>query len=576
MAFIQRQRLEEKVYGIFIAEDLIDDSTGIIPMRGLKSPLSLKSRFVRRLSKMLGAEVDIRQGNHGNAIEIFLTRNRSIARVRVGLDNELRKFMRATEDALASIAKNADGPQDVLKIACDDLWDIILVFNRIKIETIIQRLQKTLQDYQKTFDNLVTRMFGIDDPEYTDRLLDRELGDSIILLSQRAKSYDRSMKELNALVQTASKMTRVLLHLQERVRSLLEKTLFADKLYDLICTLGFPERVHNTMVRSARASKMFQRVTFHFKPSSPGKTVSFAIPKESLTQPNPTNPSSSPRQQEEPNRRHLENTTPTPKTVTPTLPFRHPQLAISSLGPLMTAVQPYLAREDRGLALARLQPATKQDTAQLIGTILQKKLLPMQASAWYAFGFVTTRNDDEEQYLSGIYMALLSEADNSKVTFRELQTSLEIEKNSLVKLFDKHGYGHFRQQFPYLETFLTTPPQQRSTVWKLRQFLADPTDDEPPACLQRDYGFRYCRQREEVLHLKDIYTCMLRKIGPKNLHAACINGRLFATAVKEGVDIDPKDKRFLNNDYGSPFLGIDNEGGLEAYRGPFYRRKLKL
>jgi hypothetical protein len=106
--------------------------------------------------------------------------------------------------------------------------------------------------------------------------------------------------------------------------------------------------------------------------------------------------------------------------------------------------------------------------------------------------------------------------------------------------------------------------------------LKDPTDDEPPACLQRDYGFKYCRQREEVLRLKEIYTRMLRKLGPKDLHTACVHGRLFGTAAKEGVEIDPNDKRFLNSDYGSPFLGLDNAGGLEAYRGPFYRRKLKL
>ncbi|CAN9371236.1 unnamed protein product [Alternaria sp. RS040] len=569
----QHQRVEEKVYGVLGKEDLIDDSTGVIPMRGLKTELSLKDRFARRLSKMLDAEVDIQQKDNGNAMEIFLTRNRSIARVRVGLENELRKFIRATEDALASIAKNADGPRDVLQIACDDLWDVILIFNRSKVETIIQKLQKTLQYYRETFDDLVTRMFGIDDPEYKDQLLDRELGDRIISLSQQINSYDRSMKELNALVHLASETTRVLLHLQERLRSILEKTRLADKLYELICALGFPERVHSTMVRLAKASQSFENVKFHLRPSSPGKTVSFAIPIESSTQPNATKPLS-PQRQEKPKRRcYVENKITIP-AVTPTLPFHHPRPAISSLDPLMTAVQVYLAREDKGLALVRLQPATKQETTQLIGTILQRKILPMHASAWYAFGFVTTKNEDQEQRLSGLYKALLSEADNSEVIFYELQTALE--KNTLVTLFDKHGYAHFRELFLHLENFLTTLPQQRPTVWRLRQFIQDPTDDEPPACLQRDYGFRYCRQREEVLRLKEIYTRMLRKLGPTDLHTACIHGRLFETAMKEGVEIDPKDKRFLNSDYGSPFLGLDNEGGLEAYRGPFYRRKLKL
>jgi len=108
MAPTQYQSME-KVYGIFLAEDLIDDSTGIIPMRGLKTELSLKGRFARRLLKMLGAEVNIQQASNGNTMEIYLTRSRSIARARAGLDNELRTFLRAMEDALASIAKNADG-----------------------------------------------------------------------------------------------------------------------------------------------------------------------------------------------------------------------------------------------------------------------------------------------------------------------------------------------------------------------------------------------------------------------------------------------------------------------------------
>lgn len=240
----------------------------------------------------------------------------------------------------------------------------------------------------------------------------------------------------------------------------------------------------------------------------------------------------------------------------------------------MTAVQPYLAQGDRGLALGRLQPAAKQHVAQLVGTVLRKKLLPMQTTAWYSFGFVTTKDEEEERQLAGLYAVLLTTADNPEAIFRELQTALEL--NTLVALFDTNEYAHFRGLFPYLETFLTTTPTKRSTVWRLRQFIQDPVDDEPPACLQRDYGFSFCRQREEVLRLKAIYVRMLRKLGPKNLHTACVHGRLSEAATKEGLYVDIKDRRFLSNDYGSPFLGLDGEGGLEAYRGPFYRKKLKL
>lgn len=109
MASTQHQRVEEKVYGILGKEDLIDDSTGVIPMRGPKTELSLKDRFARRLPKMLGAETDIQQANNDNTINIYLTRSRPTNQVRISLNNELRKFVQAMEAALASIAKNADG-----------------------------------------------------------------------------------------------------------------------------------------------------------------------------------------------------------------------------------------------------------------------------------------------------------------------------------------------------------------------------------------------------------------------------------------------------------------------------------
>ncbi|CAN9341890.1 unnamed protein product [Alternaria alternata] len=298
MASTQHQRVEEKVYGILGKEDLIDDSTGVIPMRGLKTELSLKDRFARRLSKMLGAETDIQQANNDNTINIYLTRSRPTNQVRISLNNELRKFVQAMEAVLASIAKNADGPQHELQIACDELWDVVLIFNRSKIELIIQRLKKIFEDYQTTYVDLVARMFGIDDVECKHYMLDRELGDRIISLSQQINSYDGSMEELDTLVHTASEMTRVLLHLRERLRSLLQRTLFADGLYDLICTLGFPERVHHTMVRSARASKVFEHVKFHFRPSSPRKAVSFAVSTKSSMRPNAKKPLVSPQRQE--------------------------------------------------------------------------------------------------------------------------------------------------------------------------------------------------------------------------------------------------------------------------------------
>jgi len=422
-------------------------------------------------------------------------------------------------------------------------------------------------------------MFGIDDADNRGSRLDRELGDKIIRLSHDVHAFDGSMKELNQLIQFASTMTRVNHNLRDRLRYLLEKTYFANKLFDLICALGFPECVYSTLVRAARSSQTFKKVNFHLRPQSPVKSVSFATPMASPTLPKTIKPSPPPQKEKSKQRQRYEATaieTAITAPIPPSLPLPSPppQPALTGLSPLMTAVQPYLNQQDRNLSLHSLQPATKQETAQLIGTVLRERLLSTQTAAWYSFGFITAKDEEQERQLAGLYVAILKEAKNPEDAFRELQTALET--HSIVRLFDKYEYSHFRDLFPYLKTFLSTPLTKRSTVWRLRQFIQDPVDDEPPACLQRDYGFKFCRHREEVLRVKEIYTSILKEMGPQKLDIACVNGRLSETVMKEGVHVDHKDRRFLKNDYGSPFLGLDCEGGLENYRGPFYRKPLKL
>jgi len=95
---------EESPYGIFVEEDLIDDSTGIVPTKGLGIPLSLKDRFLRRLSKMLGTAANIREAPNVNAMDIFLTRDKQSPRPNIALDEGLRKFVRELEDGLATVA----------------------------------------------------------------------------------------------------------------------------------------------------------------------------------------------------------------------------------------------------------------------------------------------------------------------------------------------------------------------------------------------------------------------------------------------------------------------------------------
>jgi len=100
---------EESPYGIFVEEDLIDDSTGVVPTKGLGISLSLKDRFLRRLSKMLGTAANIREAPNVNAMDIFLARDKQSARPDIALDEALRKFVRELEDGLAAVATHSSG-----------------------------------------------------------------------------------------------------------------------------------------------------------------------------------------------------------------------------------------------------------------------------------------------------------------------------------------------------------------------------------------------------------------------------------------------------------------------------------
>jgi hypothetical protein len=90
-------------------EDLVDDSTGVIPTLGLGTPLNLRERFIRRLSKLLVADVTIQEDGNKRSMTIFLSRNKASAQPRIELDKELRKFVRAMEDALPTIATESLG-----------------------------------------------------------------------------------------------------------------------------------------------------------------------------------------------------------------------------------------------------------------------------------------------------------------------------------------------------------------------------------------------------------------------------------------------------------------------------------
>jgi hypothetical protein len=466
------------------------------------------------------------------------------------------------------------------------------MYSYLNVDHVVESIQACFSQNETTFEEFLTKMFGILDHTESRSTLDRELGDRLIFLNQAVRSYDKSMKQLHSLIRYASDMIKKIQSLQDRLKYLLQKSRFADTLFKLICTLGFPGRAHNTFVRAAKFTLSFTNITTHVKPNMASPRRGRSIAPSATSSATTTAPNRVKRASDTISTASSQTTTntasasPSPRTKQssqklPQNPLETLQQNLPSPTPdrrepikpepnhekdTFAVIRPYLAEEDQLPELS----VSKQDTIRLLQAVLNGNLLQISTNAWYRFGFVTARDEEEERQIGGLYAAILKEAHNKALIFSEIAHA--IGTNTMSKLFDAHGWGHFGQELPQLELFLNTPSHQRPTVWRLKQFLQIDGDPEPPAALQRDYGFKFCRQREEVYYLKAVYAQMLAHVGPIKLHHACIFGRLYDTARQRGVTVDPKYKRLMENDYPAPCVGFDNDDGLAAYRGRFYKR----
>ncbi|KAI0573359.1 hypothetical protein Ptr902_04185 [Pyrenophora tritici-repentis] len=564
--------MRPRVKDTFVAQDLTDDSTEVIPVIGLQKVMSLKDRLINRLSQTIKRDVTLEEDTIHQSIKIHVFPNRSSPQA--PLDGETQKLLSTMMDTLSLIAKHKQGP--TYDDACEVLWNAILEYSYPHIDGVIDSMNRIFDT--ETFQSSIAN-FTMPQPEST---ADEELGTRLLTLCQDVKGCESSLKNINALAQVASTMTRVIMNLGERLKFFLRKAQISNELYQLICELGFPERIHKTLIRAARTCSNFLHPTIHLERVSLSngrplmQRAEFPDSRGALSAPKPAPPpqiSNSKRIpfQQATSEACLSSSPPASQLRASTQPSSLGQPRTTMYCAVMETAQKYLAQEDRHQTFLRLKPDTKQLVAHLVGTLLRTRLLPVDVEAWQAFGFVTASSEEEERQLAGLYSVLLKEAENPQKIFCDLQRALET--NTLTVLFDNNGYGHFRQMFPKLEAFLRTPPAQRSTVWRLKQFVLNKNETEPPAWAQRDYGFKFCKQREEVLLLKEIYNKICKKISLKDLHTACIHGRLYEAAVQKGVFVDAKYKRLMQNDYPSPFLGYENDKGLKNYRGSFFKKR---
>lgn len=236
----------------------------------------------------------------------------------------------------------------------------------------------------------------------------------------------------------------------------------------------------------------------------------------------------------------------------------------------MHTIRSYLPEEDRRLHLLKLQPPSKLAAALLIGCVLHGIPVPPGSDTYYTFGFSTCCNEEHVRELAGYYRQLLDTTLSPTVVFQGIMKALE--HGTLPGLLRNKSHQNLDKNFPVLTQFLLMQPEKRFSVHRLIQFIRDEDNEEPFPCLKRDYGFKFCTQREQVAKLKVLYSNVIDKGGPGKLHYACTFGRLLDHAISTLGYVDLSMHRLLENDYPSPTVGYDNSRGLGNYLMPLFKR----
>ncbi|KAH7089476.1 hypothetical protein FB567DRAFT_466545 [Paraphoma chrysanthemicola] len=538
---------------------MTDDSANTIPTLGLKTTLRLRDRFCSRLSRLVTAAVDLNEHQNQASMIINLSRREYPDQPRLKLDDELHRFVKIMEHNMPLISRyltHTDANRDKAK---GEIKRAILLYSHSHMEHIVPGIMRIFRACQDAFANFMTLYFGIEDIPDGQSKLDRELADPLISLLQSVQSYDHSVDQLRVLIEKAWNLTIDIQYLQIRLSSLLWKRHFGKGLYPLVCMLSFPEYTYHAFVRAAEACPAFSVLEFNLSPPAPSsrRLQSAKIAKTSAS-----------------SNSHCSSLAATSGQPVSTADRLVESNSDAEHDDILAAMYPYIGEQQLLAEHTSLCSRSDQDTVHLLAAVLVGSLLRVSSDAWFTFGFVATREQEEERHLGGLYAAILREAQEPQAIFRELKYAHQ--NDTLTSLFDSKAYGHFRQQFPRLEKFLKTPSVARSTVWRLIQYTKCEVYTEPSPVIKRDFGFQFCRNHQDVTLLKDAYTHILANTDPRDLHNACHFGRLADFARMSGVPDHAKKQHLFGNDYPSPFIGFDNRKGLERHYLPLFKSSKKV
>lgn len=429
-----------------------------------------------------------------------------------------------------------------------DQWRVIRLYLSRYIDETIKSMTQLFKDCDDKFGKLVTQMTRIEDCDKEGSRLDLEVGDKIITLHQLAHTCKTTPKDQDKLINFSWSIVRNIRNLDVRMKPLLGSK-FAVKLYGLICLLGHPLRTHHTIIRVVMTVDGFRTVQI---------CVGHPPPQSHNTVKSSSKVSS--------NRQQLKFDQQL-QTMAPSRSIRRPTRKLADV------IRSYLSTEGQVLGLARLQPMAIQDAALLVGSILCGDLPHPGCNAYYEFGFAACRNQDEEQALSNFYRQQLLTTQNPVLVFKMIVGALHTSK--LAAVLKRDALQSLRGTLPTVERFLTTPPQERLSVYRLTQFIRDTENDEPVPCLKRDYGFRFCTQREHVTALKTVYTMVLDRVKPSELHGACLHGRLIEFTIQVLGYVKPELRRLLQNDY-PHCIGFDDSRGIGNHETALFKESRKV
>jgi hypothetical protein len=193
---------------------------------------------------------------------------------------------------------------------------------------------------------------------------------------------------------------------------------------------------------------------------------------------------------------------------------------------VMEVIKPYLSEHDQTVSIESL-PESKRNVVALYIMILLESIPRVEHDCWIDFGFCTCKvgqdhlGEEEEIRLYELYRELIVRKGCKIDEFNDAYVSGSVV-DLLKRKCDNCSWllENRIEVFGYRKTM--------HSVYLLKQYvLSESVGLKPP--VMADYGFMNCRTEDEKRQLKQMYKKLVKspQFDPRNLHKACVAGKIF-------------------------------------------------